>query len=357
MPSAPTIEGIGRVLPGESWLTIMTFGHAGNGSGHVNIRFDPAHEAKAKAEAPTPQPRQAPALNPREAPMRNILATIAASLLLLCATSVQAQEPAPLRVMFIGNSLTYVNNLPRLVSALAASQPGKRGITTSSWVAPDGSLDARWDDGHAAAALAAGHWDAVVLQERSGTLICMAAPAIKRPAACRVSESAHHNFAKLAAAHGTRVLLLSTWVKPGVRQVRRRGPDPQSRLDAATQSLAERLRADGAQVDVVPTGRTLHDWAASRDDPAVVFPDGGHPGVTASLVMAAQLYRSITGEAPQAHDVIVTFPMLPSNAMVKPNVPLEEQAQIAGDGSVVVIKAEAVEPYLKVAAEAPSASK
>lgn len=290
--------------------------------------------------------------------MRNILVTIAASLLLLGATSVHAQEPAPLRVMFIGNSLTYVNNLPRLVNALAASQPGKRGIITSSWVAPDGTLDARWDDGHAAAALKSGHWDAVVLQERSGTLTCMSAPAIKRPAACRVSETAHHSFAKLAAAQGTRVLLLSTWTKPGVvRPGKRRGPDPQSRLDAATNALAERLRADGAQVDVVPTGRTLHDWAATRDDPSVVFPDGGHPGVTASLVMAAQLYRSITGEAPQAHDVIINFPMLPPNAMVKPTAPLEDQAQIAGDGSVVVLKAEAVEPYLKVAAEVASASK
>ena len=78
-------------------------------------------------------------------------------------------DPAPareLRVLFVGNSLTYVNNLPRLLHAMAASQPGRSAITTATYVAPGGTVAERWADGHAAAALRDGHWDVLVLQEQ-----------------------------------------------------------------------------------------------------------------------------------------------------------------------------------------------
>jgi hypothetical protein len=47
-------------------------------------------------------------------------------LLLSLAMPLQAQEASPpreLRVLFVGNSLTYVNNLPATLRALAAAQP------------------------------------------------------------------------------------------------------------------------------------------------------------------------------------------------------------------------------------------
>ena len=40
---------------------------------------------------------------------------------------------------------------------------------------------------------------------------------------------------------------------------------------------------------------------------------------------------------------------LPANAMVKPDAPLERQPQLAGDGSRVLVKAEALARYFSLA--------
>ena len=51
------------------------------------------------------------------------------------------------------------------------------------------------------------------------------------------------------------------------------------------------------------------------------------------MIMAAQLYRAITGGEPQARDVTLDFPLLPANAAIKADAPMEGQPQLAGDGS------------------------
>lgn len=278
--------------------------------------------------------------------MRNVLLAALASLLLSTTGHASAQEASPaqqgtpLRVMFIGNSLTYVNDLPRLVRALAAAQPGKPAIATSAWVAPGGSLAERWDDGHAAAALRSSHWDALVLQERGGLLACMASPESRRAPECRNSERAHREFAELAAAQGTRVLLLSTW-GPGKRW--------QERLDDAIGMMKSKIQDTGANVSVVPAGRTLMEWSARDKGGSPAFIDGIHPSLPASLIMAGQVYRAVTGQDAQANDLRIDFPLLPANALVKADAPMEAQPQIAGDGSIVVLKAAALAPYLDVA--------
>src|SRR5688572_4979046 len=89
------------------------------------------------------------------------------------AASAAATAPRELRVLFVGNSLVYVNNLPATLRALAAAQAAPVRITTATFVAPGGTVAERWKDGHAAAALRSSKWDAIVLQERGGLLACM----------------------------------------------------------------------------------------------------------------------------------------------------------------------------------------
>ncbi|MBP9696407.1 MAG: hypothetical protein KBD58_04250, partial [Thermomonas sp.] len=50
------------------------------------------------------------------------------------------------RVLLVGNSLTYTNNLPALLRAVGASQGTP--IATESFAAPGGTLIERWNDGH-----------------------------------------------------------------------------------------------------------------------------------------------------------------------------------------------------------------
>lgn len=248
-------------------------------------------------------------------------------------------QPAPmptraLRVLFVGNSLTYVNNLPATVRALAAAQPQPVRIETATFVAPGGTLAERWQDGVAGAALREGHWDAVVLQERGGLLACMVDAEQRTQSQCRASERAHKEFAALARNAGARTLLLATW-----------GPDTawQLRLDRAIRQLAARTSAE-----VVPAGSALRAWAASHSQEAT-FPDKVHPSVPATLIMAAQLYRAITGREPQANDVTLDFALLPPMAAVRPEAPLEGQPQLAGNGHRTVVRADAVAALLAAA--------
>ena len=72
--------------------------------------------------------------------------------------------PNALRVLFIGNSLTYANDLPAVVAAMARATDQDRPPGFSVLAAPDFSLEDHWRDGRAAAAIRKG-WDVVVLQQ------------------------------------------------------------------------------------------------------------------------------------------------------------------------------------------------
>jgi cyanophycinase-like exopeptidase len=70
---------------------------------------------------------------------------------------------APLRLLFIGNSLTYVNDVPALVQAIGKANGEK--IETRMVAYPDYSLEDHWNGGDARRALAEGGWSFVVMQQ------------------------------------------------------------------------------------------------------------------------------------------------------------------------------------------------
>ncbi len=73
------------------------------------------------------------------------------------------------RILFIGNSLTYVNDIPSLVVAVA-HQVGDDDIGTAMAAYPDFSLEDHWNEGSAARAIAAQGWDFVVMQQGPSSL-------------------------------------------------------------------------------------------------------------------------------------------------------------------------------------------
>jgi len=282
------------------------------------------------------------------------LLILAFSLWAIAPARAHAQEgattAAPLRVLFVGNSLTYANNLPRLLRAVAASQPGGPTIETATYAIPGAELDELWDAGHAATALREGQWDVVVLQERGGLFSCIASAT--RDPECRRSESAHRRFTELATEREAKVLLLQTW--PPARgndlgdasRLRRRA----ERLTDIYDEAARRWSRGGGDVEVVPAAAALYRYASGKASEDVLV-DGIHPSVQSSLVMAAQLYRALTGRDAQPADLLIDFPLLPANAMVLAETPIEAQPQIAGDGSKVLLKGEALAAVYAAAAE------
>lgn len=289
------------------------------------------------------------------------LARLLFSLVLLVASPVAAAQadpaapapgtdrPATLKVMMVGNSLTYANNLPRLVQAIAASQPGGPRIETATYALPGADLNELWKDGHAAQALREGDWDVLVLQERGGVIACMGSN--RQFPECRRSITAHREFTRLAHSKGTRVLLYTTWGK--ITDMTLNNPKARERhreiLHNAYASLARQLSSDGADVTVVPAAGLL---LAPRngDYDSAPFTDGVHPSVSSSLAIAADLYAAIAGQAPEPREVAIDFPLLPPAARVEGDRPLEVQPQLAGEAVPVRLAAQALSPLYARAA-------
>jgi len=85
------------------------------------------------------------------------------------ATNATAQQP--LRVLFIGNSYTYGNDIPSIVKQLAAAAKESRVLETGMIAKPAYSLAQHWKDGEALKEIQRVYWDYVVLQEQSGRTI------------------------------------------------------------------------------------------------------------------------------------------------------------------------------------------
>lgn len=269
---------------------------------------------------------------------------LAALALCLLATVAGAQTPAPAvtnaravqRVLIVGNSLVYTNNLPGLLRSLARAQDSGPLIDTESYVMPGAELHQHWRSGQALAALQASHWDVLVLQERGGLLACLASQDQKDNGACRNSVRAHKQFVEAAKTAGTRVVLLGTW-----------GPDAeyQERLDRGVRQLA---RETGATALLV--GKRLREYQAAHRDRVLFTDDSLHPSLIASLIAAAALYREITGGPAQAHNLLLDFPLLPPGSRMGDNLPLERNDALNALTKPVTLSAAEL-PALIAAAE------
>ena len=73
------------------------------------------------------------------------------------------------RVLFIGNSLTYTNDLPEMFVALAR-QAGNNKVQALEVAFPDFALEDHWSEGTARKALKSHDWEFVVMQQGSSAL-------------------------------------------------------------------------------------------------------------------------------------------------------------------------------------------
>ncbi len=109
--------------------------------------------------------------------------------------------PAPeLRLLFVGNSLTYVHNVPDLVRRLAkaAGQPAPRVEMRAS---PNYGLEDHWNEGWVAKALQQRHYDVLVMQQGPSTLAASGID-LQRWSALLAAE---------AVKYGTRPGLYGVW--------------------------------------------------------------------------------------------------------------------------------------------------
>ena len=196
--------------------------------------------------------------------------------------------PAPInahRVLFIGNSLTYFNDLPGLVSALADSA-GVGPVVTASVALPAYSLEDHWNDGRAAAEIARGGWDVVVLQQGPSAL----------PASRELLLDYAARFDRLIRAVGATPAMYMVW------------PSRQRFDDFDRVSESYRLAARAIDGVLLPAGEA---WRAAwrRDSTLALYDiDKLHPSALGTYLAALVMVQRLNGGTPPGPPVSVALP-------------------------------------------------
>jgi hypothetical protein len=200
----------------------------------------------------------------------------ALALVTAVAPAFPGEGPKPVRVLFIGNSYTYYNDLPGMLAALARA--GKQPPLVHERETPGGyTLEKHWMDGKALKKLAAGKWDYVVLQEQS------LRPLRDR---ARMFEYAHKLDDEIKR-HGARTLLYQTWA-------RQDAPEKQPELSRAHLDLGKELKAR-----VVPVGMAW-EWALKEAPKlALHVADKSHPSKAGTYLAACVFYATLYGKSPE----------------------------------------------------------
>ena len=192
------------------------------------------------------------------------------------ATFMVAAQPNA-RVLFIGNSLTFANNLPAMIEAVAAQAGLKGRITCKAVAIPNFGLQEHWEQGDALRAIQNGtRWTHVVLQQGPTSM----------PDSRLILREFAKKFAFEAKASGAKVVIYSPWT-------------PRNRLqfmDAVVES--HRLAADDVKGMLVPVGE---GWrAAWRADASLPLygPDDFHPSPAGSYLAALMFFEKLSGRSP-----------------------------------------------------------
>ncbi len=191
-------------------------------------------------------------------------------------TAPPAQEKDTMNVLFIGNSYTYVNDLPGTLAKLAAAGPGKLRIQTDKQLEGGQSLMGHWNKGKAVEKIRKGGWDFVVLQDQSLT------PA-QRPHLTR--EYAPKFDAEIRKA-GAKTMFYMTWA---------RKKDPPM-IDKLSRTYTEVARELGA--GVAPVGLAWKAAIEKQPELNLYAADGSHPSPAGTYLAACVFYATLTGEDP-----------------------------------------------------------
>jgi hypothetical protein len=210
-----------------------------------------------------------------------VLAALAGGLIGLACSSAPAGPAVPAligegrRVLFIGNSLTYWNDLPLIAQALADSAGGA-SLAVMVVAFPDFSLDDHRAEGTAQRAIARGGWEVVVVQQGPSSL----------PENREQLRSTVGVLSGEIRAVGATPALYSVWPSD----------DRRADFDRAIESYT--LASQDVNGLLFPVATA---WlAAWRLDPtlALYSPDGLHPSVAGSYLAALVMYGVLYERSP-----------------------------------------------------------
>ncbi|MEH2289837.1 SGNH/GDSL hydrolase family protein [Nostoc sp.] len=192
------------------------------------------------------------------------------------ANSLPVDKQQAIRVLFIGNSYTYFNDLPWLTQQLAASAKESKKLETEMIVVGGATLKNHWKRGKALRLLKAKHWDYVVLQEQSTLPI--------------TNPKEMYKYATLFDTEIKRVnsqtVFYLTWAKQNK-------PETQQILTDAYISIAKELNAK-----VAPVGIAWQKIQEANVKLNLYTSDQSHPSPIGSYIAGCVFYTAFYDKSP-----------------------------------------------------------
>lgn len=195
------------------------------------------------------------------------------------------QVVQPLHVLFIGNSFTYFNNMPKLVEVISESLSGPQ-IKTEMVAVGGARLEDLWKQGSALAAIRKQHWDYVVMNEQSalGGGIVNGEKRIADPAN-------FFNYAEMFNTEirksGAKTVIIMTWKDKN---------DPDRIQNELNNAFLEFRSTHGVILAPVSAAWALTMKTDSEINP--YFDDNHHPSKDGSYLEACTIYATLTGNSP-----------------------------------------------------------
>jgi hypothetical protein len=226
------------------------------------------------------------------------------SVLITCGGSSVTSEPDPpgLRVLFIGNSLTYTNAMPEMVQWMLERAEVAVG-RVESVAFPDVGLQDHWVSGPARERIAEGHFDVVVLQQGPSATE-------GRPSLLEFSQ----RFADEIRAAGGQPALYMVW--PSVARF----------FDFDGVSDSYRTAAQQTSALLFPAGEA---WRAAwrRDSTLALYgPDEFHPSVLGSYLAALVIFEQLAHTSPTTLPALVPQSGGPTSIAAEVALLLQEAA-------------------------------
>lgn len=195
---------------------------------------------------------------------------------LCCGSALKQRDTAKaLRVLFIGNSLTYSNDLPSVVEAFAKAT-SQRAFANKTIAFPDFSLEDHWNRNDARKAIVSGEWDFVVLQQ---------GPSASKEGRALLVEYGRR-FAEAIRQIGARPAFYSIW------------PSANRMQDFKGVSESYRQAAEDVDGLVFPVGEAwLGAWKANPSI-GLYSADGFHPSPAGSYLAGLVIYQQLYNRSP-----------------------------------------------------------
>ena len=232
----------------------------------------------------------------------------------LALASALAQAADAKRILFVGNSYTYVNNVPAIVEALAKRADPQAAPVADMLVAPGVTLEQILDEETFESVMEKGRYDTVVLQEKGGFLICLTSAQRPRPPECGASVNAHRKMAKIARKFGAKdILVFGTFSMT---------PDKQPSVSRGTRQVASSIKAKnvdvGAMLEVAKTFEGL---------PPLFYPDL-HLQPAGATLAAIALYEAIYGRRVAEGEFRAEIPVWPGMTNFSARRPVSMQKRL-----------------------------